>query len=117
MGRRRRCRPGYGSASSASSSAGDSSGGRSTTWRPQRTRQIRDPETPQGEQVRLLLKLKGIGENAAWLLVREFFGWREIRNRRELASLAGLDADAVRQRRESGASRGSARRAIGGCGG
>src|SRR5262249_14920043 len=56
----------------------------------QRTRQIRDPETPQGEQVRLLLKLKGIGENTAWLLVREFFGWRGIRNRRELASLAGF---------------------------
>jgi transposase len=56
----------------------------------QRTRQIRDPETPQGDQVRLLLKLKGIGENTAWLLVREFFGWRGLRNRRELASLAGL---------------------------
>jgi transposase len=40
----------------------------------ERTRRIRDPETPEGEQVRLLLKLKGIGENAAWLLVREFFG-------------------------------------------
>jgi transposase len=56
----------------------------------QRTEQIRNPETPQGDQVRLLLKLKGIGENGAWLLVREFFGWRQIRNRRELASLAGL---------------------------
>src|SRR5262249_60311146 len=55
-----------------------------------RTQQIRDPETVQGEQVRLLLKLKGIGENAAWLLVREFFGWRGIRNRRELASPGGL---------------------------
>ena len=64
----------------------------------ERTRQIRDPKTAQGEQVRLLLKLKGIGENAAWLLVREFFGWRKIRNRRELASLAGLTPTPVRQR-------------------
>jgi transposase len=56
----------------------------------ERKRQIRDPDTREGEQVRLLLKLEGIGENAARLLVREFFGWRGIRNRRELASLAGL---------------------------
>src|SRR5262249_36199838 len=56
----------------------------------ERTEQIRNPETPQGDQVRLLLKLKGIGENGAWLLVREVFGWRQIRNRRGLAGLAGL---------------------------
>jgi transposase len=34
--------------------------------------------------------LKGIGENGAWILVREIFGWRLIRNGRELGSLAGL---------------------------
>lgn len=79
----------------------------------ERTRQIRDPETPEGEQVRLLLKLKGIGENAAWLLVREFFGWRGIRNRRELASLAGLTPtpyDSGESRREQGISRAGNRR-------
>jgi transposase len=79
----------------------------------ERTRQIRDPETPQGEQVRLLLKLKGIGENAAWLLVREFFGWRGIRNRRELASLAGLAPtpyDSGESRREQGISKAGNRR-------
>ena len=37
------------------------------------------------------MDLKGIGANGAWLLVREFFGWRQIRNRRELASLAGCE--------------------------
>ena len=36
------------------------------------------------------MTLRGIGANGSWLLVREFFGWRQIRNRRELASLAGL---------------------------
>ena len=79
----------------------------------QRTQQIRDPRTPQGEQVRLLLKLKGIGENTAWLLVREFFGWRKIRNRRELASLAGLTPtpyDSGEVRREQGISKAGNRR-------
>jgi transposase len=79
----------------------------------ERTRQIRDPKTPQGEQVRLLLKLKGIGENTAWLLVREFFGWRGIRNRRELASLAGLTPtpyDSGEVRREQGISKAGNRR-------
>jgi transposase len=78
-----------------------------------RTQQIRDPETPQGEQVRLLLKLRGIGENTAWLLVREFFGWRGIRNRRELASLAGLTPtpyDSGESRREQGISKAGNRR-------
>jgi transposase len=28
---------------------------------------------------------------SAWTLVREVFGWRRIKNRRELASLVGLD--------------------------
>jgi len=36
------------------------------------------------EQVRQLMHLKGIGINGSWLLVREFFGWRECKNRREV---------------------------------
>jgi len=51
---------------------------------------IRDDKTPHVEKVRRLLNLKGIGDNGAWLLVYEFFAWRMIKNRRELASLAGL---------------------------
>jgi transposase len=42
------------------------------------------------EKVLRLQRLKGIGENSAWLFVVEFFGWRQFRNRREVASLAGL---------------------------
>ena len=42
------------------------------------------------EKVRQLMQLKGIGINGAWLLVMEFFGWRELKNRREVGSLAGL---------------------------
>ena len=41
-------------------------------------------------QVRSLLALKAIGPIGATLFVREVFGWRQIKNRRELASLAGL---------------------------
>ena len=37
-----------------------------------------------------LQKLKGIGDNSGWLFVVEFFGWRQFRNRREVAGLAGL---------------------------
>ena len=55
-----------------------------------RTQQIRTATTAEMTQVRKLLALRGIGENSAWLLVMEFFGWREFRNRRELGALAGL---------------------------
>jgi transposase len=51
---------------------------------------IRDSQEPAMTQVRQLLQLKGIGENAAWLFVMEFFGWREFHNRREIGALAGL---------------------------
>jgi transposase len=79
----------------------------------QRLKATRDHETPQGDQVRLLLKLKGIGENGAWLLVREIFGWRQIRNRRELGSLAGLTPTPYNSgevRREQGISKAGNRR-------
>jgi transposase len=53
-------------------------------------RAVRDDGEPQVELVRRLLGLKGIGQAGAWILVREVFGWRAIKNRRELAALAGL---------------------------
>ena len=74
----------------------------------QRAREIRTDPSPQGEQMRRLMDLKGIGANGAWLLVREFFGWRQIRNRRELASLAGLTPtpyDSGESRHEQGISK------------
>jgi transposase len=74
----------------------------------QRAREIRTDPSPQGEQTRRLMSLKGIGANGAWLLVREFFGWRQIRNRRELASLAGLAPtpyDSGNSRHEQGISK------------
>jgi transposase len=56
----------------------------------QQRRAVRDDKEPQVELVRQLLGLKGIGQAGAWILVREVFGWRSIKNRRELAALAGL---------------------------
>ncbi len=53
-------------------------------------RAIRRDETTDVEKIRSLLDLKAIGPMSATLFVREFFGWRQIKNRRELASLAGL---------------------------
>ena len=50
-------------------------------------RESKEPDLPKVEQ---LSRLCGIGDNGAWVLVREFFGWREFRNRREVASLSGL---------------------------
>jgi transposase len=59
-------------------------------WESQQRRAVRDPDDPQAEMVRKLLELRGIGVVGAWILVREIFGWRAIKNRRELASLVGL---------------------------
>jgi transposase len=42
------------------------------------------------EKVRQLMHLKGIGINGSWLLIMEFFGWRDFTNRREVGGLAGF---------------------------
>jgi transposase len=56
----------------------------------QRRRELRQEESSDLDQVRQLASLRGIGVNGGWVLVREFFGWREFNNRREVGSLAGL---------------------------
>ncbi|MCP3882065.1 MAG: IS110 family transposase [Sulfitobacter sp.] len=64
-------------------------------------RQIRDLERERGQriaaapgkkldQVRRLMLLRSIGPAAAWVLVMEMFGWRGLKNRREVGALAGL---------------------------
>jgi len=55
-----------------------------------RERRVRQDQTPHIELVRRLMDLRAVGPGSAWLFVREFFGWRGIRNRRQLAGLAGL---------------------------
>jgi transposase len=51
---------------------------------------VQQSTRPDIEQVRQLLRLRGIGINCAWLYVMEFFSWRAFRNRREVGALAGL---------------------------
>jgi len=51
---------------------------------------VRQSPRPEMEQVRQLLRLRGIGINCARLYVMEFFCWRAFHNRREVGALAGL---------------------------
>jgi len=45
---------------------------------------------PSLRQVKQLLLLKSIGKASSWVFTMEFFGWRQFRNRKQVASLAGL---------------------------
>lgn len=56
----------------------------------QQRQSIRTATDPQSEMIRQLLTLRGIGPVSAWLFVKEFFGWRQFRNRRQVGALAGL---------------------------
>jgi transposase len=42
------------------------------------------------KQINALMELKGIGSQSSWILVMEFFSWREFKNRRQLGACAGL---------------------------
>jgi transposase len=57
-----------------------------SAWR----QRVRSDETPHVDKVRQLLRLAGIGFNGAWVLVMELFGWRVIKNRKQLGALVGL---------------------------
>lgn len=56
----------------------------------ERLQAIRHSLQHEVDQVRQLMRLRGIGINSAWLYVMEFFAWRNFRNRREVGALAGL---------------------------
>jgi transposase len=51
---------------------------------------IKTGESRAIKMVRQLGQLRGVGDHGAWLLVMEFFWWREFKNRREVGGLAGL---------------------------
>jgi len=42
------------------------------------------------KQINHLLKLKGVGWQSSWILVMEFFSWRDFQNQRQLGACAGL---------------------------
>ena len=47
-------------------------------------------QVPQIQAILHLMGLRGIGLTGAWILVMEFFGWRDFHNRREVGCAAGL---------------------------
>lgn len=49
-----------------------------------------DRQTTTGRYVQGLQTLRAIGPTGAWVLATEIFGWREIRNGRQLGALVGL---------------------------
>jgi len=49
-----------------------------------------DPTTATGHAVQTLQQVRAIGPGGAWVLATEIFGWRGIRNGRELGALVGL---------------------------
>jgi transposase len=48
------------------------------------------PQTATGRSVEQLQTLRAIGPPGAWVLTTEIFGWRQIRNGRQLGALVGL---------------------------
>ena len=80
----------------------------------ERRRRIRREQTPQIDQVRSLLELRGVGFNGAWLLVYEMFAWRNFSNRKQVAGCVGLTPtpyDSGNSKREQGISKAGNRRA------
>ncbi len=55
-----------------------------------RTERLKQADVKSLQGVAQLMLLRAMGPSSAWVLVMEFFGWRRFRNRRELASSAGL---------------------------
>jgi transposase len=55
-----------------------------------RTTQPVDAATETGRWVARLQTLRGLGSIGAWSLATELFGWRQIRNGRELGALVGI---------------------------
>ena len=69
---------------------------------------LREAKDSVIEQVLQLNCLRGIGVNSAWLYVMELFGWRELRNRREVGAIVGLTPtpnESGQQERERGMSK------------
>jgi transposase len=60
------------------------------TLEAEQQRRLEHWQAPQIQAIVHLMGLRGIGLTGAWILVMEFFGWRDFHNRREVASAAGL---------------------------
>jgi transposase len=76
-------------------------------------RRILCDDTAHVDKVRQLLGLAGIGVNGAWLLVYEFFAWRNLQNRKQAGALVGLTGTPYHSgtcAREQGISKAGSRR-------
>jgi transposase len=73
-----------------------------------KTEELLDAREKRAEIAYRLCQLKGIGTVTAWTMSLEIFGWRDIKNRRQLAALAGLvpvPYDSGNSEREQGISK------------
>ena len=55
----------------------------------QRTR-VKEKKSVVHEKVAQLIELRGVGIKSSWVLIMEFFGWRDFKNRKEIGALSGL---------------------------
>lgn len=66
------------------------------------------PQTATQRVAAQLARVRGVGPVSAWLLAHEFFGWRQLQNRRQVGALAGLTGtpyDSGQCRRDQGISK------------
>jgi transposase len=78
-----------------------------------RRKRIRRTETPSMNKVRLLLGLRGLGLNGSWLLVFEFFAWRQFTSGKQVGGAVGLTPTPYNSgdsKREQGISKAGSRR-------
>ena len=78
-----------------------------------RKERVERKDSPSLKQVARLQTLRGIGPESSWDFVMEFFGWRDFKNRKEVAALAGLSPtpyDSGQSQREQGISKSGNRR-------
>lgn len=74
----------------------------------QKMETLGSPQSNADRQAADLLRLHGVGEVSAWVLAKEFFGWRDFKNRREVGALSGLTPtpyDSGGSRKEQGISK------------
>ena len=74
---------------------------------------LKQPLTEADRKAAKLVRVRSVGPNSAWILGKEFFGWRQFRNRRQVGALAGLTGtpyDSGGSRREQGISKAGNRR-------
>lgn len=58
--------------------------------RKQQEEKLKAEPTPALKKIVMLQQLAGIGIRSSWLFVMELFGWRQFKNRREVAGAIGL---------------------------